>query len=172
MVIFIGLFIAGFGLMMYKFYRGYSFHHKIGIPIIILGLLISIGGVGFQISKKNAENIMNLSTLEIKKVTISSIYDPNDNFNEYSDFAIENPDNIKLFLETIQKGKICKYETGTIEWYMNLKIELESNEILYAIITKTENGFEYNQLIKFIITAGSDDYYCIDNISCFESIIK
>lgn len=172
MVIFIGIFIAVFGIIFYRFYRGHSFHHSIGIPIIILGLLISIGGVGFRISEKNTQNIMNLTTLEIKKVKINNIYDPNNNFKEYSEFAIENPNNIKQFLETVQKGKRCKYETGTTEWYMNLKIELVSNKILYAEITKTENGFEFNQLIKFIITARSDDYYCIDNISNFEPIIK
>lgn len=165
MVIFIGLCIAGFGYMMYKLYRGYMFHHSIGIPIIILGLIIAIGGVGYKIIEKRTQDILNISPQEIHKITIDYIYHPQDSLKEFYNVKMDNLEEINQFLEKIKNGNKCEYERFSTKWYMNIIFKMKSGKCLYGQITKTTYGFMFDQTIKFgFIPVNSENYYCIENI--------
>ena len=110
--------------MMYKLYRGYLFHHSIGIPIIVLGLIIVFGAIGFKISANHTQNIMELSYQDIASVAIDNIYAPKERPEVNSDYTISGTMDLKQFQEILKKARRCEYETGTTEWYITLRIEV------------------------------------------------
>jgi hypothetical protein len=165
MIIFVGLGFVGFGFLMFKFYRGYRFHHSIGIPIIVLGFIIFIGGIGYKITEKRTKNILDISSQEIQKLKIDYIYDPYDSLKEISNEIIDNPKKLNSFLKILKNGGRCDYVRFSTEWYIDLIFELKTNKRLYFRITKTTNGIMFDQTIKYgFIPVGTEKYYCIENI--------
>jgi len=141
MIIVIGLFIMVFGLVMFKLYHGFNFHHSIGIPIIVLGLLISAFGIGYKIKENNMPSLKDISVNSIRKIKVDYIYHPADSLNEYRNSIIEKQEDIFTFFNVINNGQKTFQDPQRTEWYIDLIIELYTKNEIYATFFKTNDGF-------------------------------
>ena len=171
MIIYVGIFFSLFGLLLFKFYRGYRFDHTIGIPIIVLGILISLGGIGYVITEKNTPRIIDLKSSEIDIISVDFVYYPKDSLKENCSYEIDNPKEIKLFLEKVRKGRKVESNDYSTTWYVYFDVKLKTGKTLLATFTKADNYYLFEQDIKFILRATSGECYRIENLMLlFENI--
>ncbi|MEN8249780.1 MAG: hypothetical protein ABFS32_12675 [Bacteroidota bacterium] len=160
MLILVSIGIIVFGLIIKRYYHKGILHNSIYKPIMVIGgLLLLISTIG-EVQKHYSTQIYNLTEEQVEKIEVIGSYD----FPIISPSVIYKGDKrIAIMLASLKKKLLIDNFSSNTIGYIDIQISMTSGENLYAVLYKTEDGFFFSQVHRYLFLPFPGKLYIVSD---------